>query len=210
MINLKCNLRTAEAADIKSIVSVHIISFPGFFLTFLGPQFLKELYLGIMNDNYGILLVAEKEGDTVGFVAGSVAPNGFYRRLLQKRWWRFALPVISAALKKPSVIQRFLRVAKNVFFTNGQSHESSALLMSIAVLPKIQRSGAGGLLVKAFCTACEKQGVSIVSLTTDKFENDSVNLFYRTHGFSMAKEITTDENRVMNKYVVILGSVQNL
>jgi hypothetical protein len=53
------------------MVEVHLQSFPHFFLTFLGSAFLAQLYSGIIADPSGIALVAEKDGQIVGFVAGT-------------------------------------------------------------------------------------------------------------------------------------------
>ncbi|WP_305016831.1 hypothetical protein [Mycobacterium tuberculosis] len=42
-------IRPAQASDIAQIVQVHLQAFPGFFLTLMGPRFLRLLYSGFLN-----------------------------------------------------------------------------------------------------------------------------------------------------------------
>jgi hypothetical protein len=77
----------ATSTDISKIVTLHLHSFPDFFLTFLGPAFLRELYTATLEDDSGIGFVALNGEDILGFVTGTAEPSGFYRRLLRQRWW---------------------------------------------------------------------------------------------------------------------------
>jgi hypothetical protein len=69
--------------DVYGVTRVHLASFQGFFLTFLGSRFLSELYAGIVTDPAGIAFVYRKENHILGFIAGMAQPSGFYRRLLR-------------------------------------------------------------------------------------------------------------------------------
>lgn len=70
--NRKANalLRPMQPEDLPSIVQIHLSSFPDFFLTFLGPGFLKLLYRNIALGPEGTLFVAEIGDVIAGFVAG--------------------------------------------------------------------------------------------------------------------------------------------
>jgi len=46
-----------QLTDIDSVVKIHLSSFEGFFLSFLGEAFLKELYAGILAEPSGICFV---------------------------------------------------------------------------------------------------------------------------------------------------------
>ena len=185
-----------------SVVDVHLRSFQGFFLTFLGNNFLSELYHGIVNDPSGIAFVATDDERVVGFVAGTNHPAGFYSRLLGKRWWRFGLASLPAIFKKPSVVLRLFRalsMPKQFTAENG-----CGTLMSIAVLPGNQNRGVGRALVKVFLEEAAIRGLRQVNLTTDKLNNDSVNAFYLREGFSRSRSFVTPERREMNEYVMNL------
>lgn len=61
--------KATDFHGVEQIVAIHLSSFPGFFLTFLGKGFLKYLYKGfILHPDSGIL-VAKEESHVVGFLA---------------------------------------------------------------------------------------------------------------------------------------------
>ena len=195
-------IRSASPKDVSAIVGVHLRSFEGFFLTFLGPAFLHQLYSAILADPSGIAFVLEDEQGICGFVAGTGQPSGFYRRLLRQRWWRFALASVAPVFKRPSVIPRLLRA----FSMPRQvaQEEGRGTLMSIAVLPEAQGKGVGKALVHAFLKEAARRGLRQVDLTTDRDNNEATNHFYQSLGFIFERTFTTPEGRAMNEYVISL------
>jgi ribosomal protein S18 acetylase RimI-like enzyme len=186
-------------ADIGAVTTVHLAAFPGFFLSCLGPRFLRELYRAIVADKEGIAFVAVDDDHLIGFVAGT-ADGGFYRRAARRRWFRFAAASAGALLRKPSIARRLFRALYAPPATSSQG----ALLMSLAVDPDAQRSGAGTLLTRAFVAGAQRCGATAVILTTDKTANDSVNAFYRAQGFTLAAAFLTPEGRPMNEYILYI------
>jgi len=186
--------------DLPQVVEAHLESFPGFFLTFLGRDFLALLYDSIRTDAQGVVLVAAT-GETVdGFVAGVTEQNGFYRRLISKRKWAFALASIKGFLKRPAIAPRLLRALKRPEESNTTS--AAACLMSIGVRPAAQGRGVGKLLVEAFCSEMAKRRVSSVCLTTDRDDNDETNRFYRKLRFRLTRTVITPEGRALNEYLI--------
>jgi len=147
-------------------------------------------------------LVFEREATVCGFVAGTDYPQGFYKRLLRQRWWRFAFASVIPVLKNPKVLPRLIRA-----FSRGQQddvRENCATLMSIAVNPSAQGQGVGKLLTEAFLGEVKKRGVDQVNLTTDKLGNEVVNAFYLNFGFRLCSSFITAEGREMNEYIIDL------
>lgn len=196
-------IRKIHSNDIGRVVGVHLLSFPGFFLSFLGPRFLSLFYSGICSAPEGIAYVyLNDDGIPSGFVAGTSNPGGFYSRLLKRDWFKFALASIIPVLKKPSVIGR---VARAVSYPAGNPIGNDvAGLFSIGVLPELQGTGAGKKLVQAFLYEAAKRGCKRVFLTTDRDNNDSVNAFYEKLGFSVERQYVTPEGRRMNEYWITL------
>lgn len=195
-------VREARTEDVDAVVGIHLLSFPGFFLTFLGADFLCLLYLEILKDKEGILLVADQAGAPGGFVAGVTRQSGFYGRLLRKRKWRFAAAAAGALLRRPSIAARLLRALKRPKEASEASAE--ACLMSIAVAPQAAGRGLGAALVRAFCDELRLRSVSRFCLTTDRDRNDEANGFYAKLGFVLSRTFTTPEGRRMNEYVMSL------
>lgn len=196
------SIRQMTSTDVSAAVQVHLHSFPGFFLTFLGPAFLRELYVATLMDPSGISFVAADGTDIHGFVTGTTQPVGFYRRLLRCRWWRFTLAAVLPVLKRPSIIPRLLRAFSMP--EQATQQEGRGTLMSIAVLPEAQGRGIGQALVWAFLEATAQRGLRQVDLTTDRDGNEATNRFYQSLGFVCERTFVTPEGRAMNEYVVSL------
>lgn len=195
------NVRPMERIDVPAVVSLHMQTFPGFFLTFLGPRFLALLYLSILEEPDGVAFVAvEGDGGPVGFVAGVTQQARFYSRLARRHLWSFGLAAAGAVMKKPSIVPRLARGLRR----SGETVESSAAacLMSIGVSPKAQGTGAGRRLVNAFADELRLRSIDRFCLTTDRDGNEPVNAFYRSLGFSVARTFTTPEGRIMNEYLM--------
>jgi GNAT superfamily N-acetyltransferase len=154
--------------DISNVVDIHLEAFQIFFLSFLGPRFLRELYYGILQDPSGIAFVYEETGTVVGFVAGTDHPSGFYRRLLKQRWWRFGLASITPALRQPAIIPRLFRAFKKP--EEAGSETGCGTLMSIATSPRVQGQGVGQELVIAFLAEASRRG--LISVNDHGSENN--------------------------------------
>jgi ribosomal protein S18 acetylase RimI-like enzyme len=196
-------IRQMSAVDVEAVATVHVAAFPNFFLSFLGRRFLRELYRAILDDEEGIAFVAADGDRVVGFVAGS-GSAGFYRRAARRRWLRFGWSSIGALLRRPAIAPRLLRA----LFAPPKTASSGALLMSLAVDPRMQRSGAGRLLTSAFVERARERGAAAVVLTTDQSGNEAVNAFYRSQGFAVGSQFVTPEGRAMNEYILYIGDDQ--
>ncbi|HXH37639.1 MAG TPA: GNAT family N-acetyltransferase [Thermoanaerobaculia bacterium] len=190
-------VRPMTVDDVIPVAAIHLNAFPGFFLSFLGRHFLRELYRAIVSDDEGIAFVATSSGQVIGFVAGSASSSGFYRRAAKRRWWRFALASSGAVLRRPLVVRRLLRA----LYAPPKTSSEGALLMSLAVDPRLQGTGAGKALVAAFVDAAARRSSKAIVLTTDRIDNDAVNAFYRGLGFVVARDYVTPEGRPMNEYI---------
>ncbi|HYE30663.1 MAG TPA: GNAT family N-acetyltransferase [Methylomirabilota bacterium] len=185
--------------DVPRVVTAHIDAFPGFFLTTLGPGFLRAFYRAFTDEPTAISLKASSpEHPLLGFVVGTVEPDGFFKRLLKRRWWEFGTHAAMASLKNPAYTSRLLRA---VAYRGGPDRpEGFALLSSIAVLPAAQGKGVGKALVSEWKRLAVENGSPGYYLTTDAVGNDPVNHFYQSLGLKLTSSYTTKEGRVMNLY----------
>lgn len=195
-------IRPLAAKDLKAVVRVHLESFPDFFLSFLGGRFLREFYAAFLDDPTGMAFVAESApaGEILGVVAGPCNPQGFFRRLLVRRWWAFCLASAGAVARKPTIVPRLFRA----LFYRGATPEGQvrSLLSSIAVAPTAQGTGIGRALVARWVEEAQARGSSGCVLTTDAANNEAVNGFYARLGWKLESCYTTPEGRAMNRYVM--------
>ena len=196
------HLRKMQLSDVDQVVKVHLSSFQGFFLTFLGPRFLSLLYRYFVSSAHGVGYVSVDHGhELVGFVCGSTQPSGFFRTFFKNQWWRIILAALWPLIRHPSIGPRLLRAV--LYPPQTSTAQGTATLMSIAVLPGRQNKGIGKMLVQEFLGEMQRRGAQRVNLTTDKENNDSVNAFPHCLGFQLVRSFATPEGRWMNEYVVL-------
>lgn len=191
-----------QSGHIGQVVDVHILAFPDFFLTFLGPRFLAEFYKSFTYNPDGIGFVAEDTatGKVLGVVVGPLIPGGYFKKLLIRRWWAFCVASIFAVVKKPSVAGRLFRA---MFYRgDAPAGPDRSLLSSIAVDPRIQKQGLGKALVQAWVDEVRRRGGTSCYLTTDAENNDAVNHFYQSLGWKLEASWSTPQGRPMNRYVL--------
>lgn len=190
-------IRAMAYCDVNRVVDVHLSAFPGFFLSFLGRRFLRLFYSEALALGE-IALVGDTGDDVIGFVMGSAAPRCFFRNLLRRRAFRFAVAAAPALTRQPRSALRLLRALQKP--RDACRPQGTATLMSLGVVRGSQGTGAGTLLVRAFLSEAARRGAHIVDLTTDKLANDRTNVFYRNLGFVVVREIVTPEHRILNEY----------
>lgn len=195
-------VRPMHFDDVISVVTVHLAAFQGFFLTFLGRSFLTELYKAIIADSSGIAIVYERDGQIIGFVAGTTQASGFYRRILRQRWWRFGIASVVPMVRRPQIAFHLLRAFRLPQQTSTMADLGT--LMSIAVSPVHQTHGAGKALVAQFLHEARSRGLKHVNLFTDRVNNEAANRFYQGLGFVCIRDYVTPEGRAMNEYLIDL------
>lgn len=198
---MNCQITLLQKEHLEQVIDIHMKAFPEFFLTFLGPKFLNEFYQSFVYDDKGIGFVAKESntGTLLGVIVGPLVPDGYFKRLLKKRWWAFCLVSAKVVLKKPSVCKRLFRAV----FYRGESPPGPqrALLSSIAVSPDCQKYGVGRALVNRWVQEVARRGGRGCFLTTDADQNESVNAFYQQLGWQIESSYFTPEGRRMNRYI---------
>lgn len=189
-------VRPLRLHEISRAVAIHKAAFPEFFLTFLGPDFLKLLYKFYITGTDEVAFAALYHEQIIGTLLGTTQPQKFYRRLATKYAWRFALAAFKPFFKKPAILPRLIRA----LIYRGDSPDfdnDGALLSSICVDVPFQQRGIGRYLVKAFEREIFQQGVRFAYLITDRDHNERTRLFYEKLGWAAADKFTTREGRAM-------------
>lgn len=190
------------ASDLGSVVAIHKEAFEGFFLTRMGPRFLRAYYQAVLDFEASISLVAhDTESDrALGFVVGFRDPQGFYALFGQRRK-RMLLAILLAVLRDPGLVPQILRNMRRVD-AQAQQPVDAVELSSIAV--GAPGRGVGGALLEAFADKARSEGAHRLILTTDAEGNDPVRWFYETRGFTLHGYEDRGERR-MCRYARSLG-----
>jgi ribosomal protein S18 acetylase RimI-like enzyme len=183
-------IRPMTHADLHDVVSLHCRAFPNFFLSFLGPVFLRIYYRFVVDE--GIALVAvEVDGTIAGFAAGALDSRSFYRALLRRRALSIGIALLPAMVRRPSTLASVLRRARQKSAVEART-PAGAELMSLAVDSVYRQRGTGRALIDALAARAGN-----LWLTTDAVDNDAVIRFYGNLGFARTRAYTTAEGRAM-------------
>ncbi len=188
------------AKDIDHIVKIHQRAFKGFFLEQMGPIFLKNYYKYIYKYHGSIALVAQDDKKNIlGFCVGFKNPSNFYKFFYSNKI-QLIPSIFIGFLRRPKILISILR---NIFRVNSEanieSNENQFELSSIGVDPNSK--GIGGILLKEFIEIVRSKGSSEIVLTTNKFGNNKVHNFYKSHGFVEKEDIIRGE-RILKKFTL--------
>jgi glycosyltransferase involved in cell wall biosynthesis/ribosomal protein S18 acetylase RimI-like enzyme len=194
-------IRSATTRDLHDIVTIHRKAFDQFFLTRLGPGFLRMYYELVLGYRAGIVLVSEKHGILNGFVCGFVDPAEFYRLMWRHRR-ALAAPAMRAVLRRPWLAVNVMHAVRRLQTSAEQWPPKSCELSSIAVAPEEAGNGLGKTLLRAFLDHSWSKRAQSVYLTTDAEANERANALYREMGFRQSRRFLQRKGRWMNEYVV--------
>ena len=192
------NIGATEKATINDIVSIHLNTFTGFFLTFMGRGFLNLMYRSYAEYTDSGILVAFEQDKLVGFLAYSGYLSGLYKYMIKKRLILFAWYSLGAFFRKPTVfihlVSAFLKPRE------AEREEKYMELASIGVDPNVKSKGVGSQLIDALKAQVDFNEYAYITLETDAVKNAGAINFYQKNGFTIEREFETNEGRKMFEY----------
>lgn len=197
MIQIR-KIKKTEKNIINIVVSIHIETFKGFFLTFMGTGFLKLMYRSYTEYKDSGILVAFEGEKPVGFLAYSGDFSGLYKYMIKKRIILFAWYSFGAFLRKPKV---FIRLVSAFLKPKEVKREEKYVeLASIGIEPDMKSKGVGSKLIDVLKAQTDFTEYAYITLETDAENNESANYFYRKNGFVLKRKFETNQGRKMFEY----------
>lgn len=187
-----------EKKLINDIVTIHISTFAGFFLTFMGRGFLKQMYGAYCDHNESGLLVALDGGKAIGFLAYSKNLSDLYKFMIKKRLIQFGWYSVRAFFRRPTaflhIVHAFLKPGK------AKRREKYVELSSIGVDPESKLKGVGSRLIDELKSKVDFKKFVYITLETDAVNNEGAIHFYEKNGFVQERMFKTEEGRKMFEY----------
>ena len=191
-------VKSEEKKLIDEIVTIHLNTFTGFFLTFMGRGFLRQMYQSYCDHDESGLLVAEEDGNALGFLAFSSNFSGLYKFMIKTRLIQFGWYSIGAFFRRPSAFMHII----SAFLKPGEAkrEEKYVELSSIGVDPDVKSMGIGSKLIEALKYNVDFNKYAYINLETDAVDNEGAIHFYEKNGFVRERMFETDEGRKMYEY----------
>jgi ribosomal protein S18 acetylase RimI-like enzyme len=183
---------------LQQVVALHEECFPEYYLTNLGPSFLRAVYSWYVQGSEAIAHVAIDRGESVaGFVAGTVDDSNYRRSLFRRAWWPMALALVQRFISNPVLTLRLMDERKELVrqalstILTGRSREAgqtdvdsdkelhTASLVSIGVKPAARRSGLGAALSELFVREAWDRGCERIILSV-RDDNTEARRFYES------------------------------
>lgn len=191
-------VKSDEKKIIDEIVTIHLNTFTGFFLTFMGRGFLRQMYQSYCDHEESGLLVAEGDGKTVGFLAYSSDFSGLYKFMIKTRLVQLGWYSMGAFFRRPSaflhIIKAFLKPSE------VKRKEKYVELSSIGVDPNVKSKCVGSKLIEKLKKLVDFEEYAYITLETDAVNNEGAIHFYEKNGFIRERMFVTDEGRKMYEY----------
>lgn len=183
--------------EFENIAKIHLDTFKNFFLSSLGENFLIHFYSSINKIENSICLGLYFNNKLVGFAIGVNHMKSFYPNLFRKNFFQFFRILIKKIIKNPKIFFLFyFKIFSRYISLRTIPDKGYYDLLSICVCHEHQKLGQGNFLLSSFEKKVSEKS-SNISLTTDKFDNESVINFYKKNGYDIVGNI------VQNKRVLL-------
>lgn len=197
MIQIR-EVKSEEKKIINNIVTIHLNTFKGFFLTFMGRGFLNQMYRSYCDHSESGLLVALEDGKEIAFLAYSTNFNGLYKFMIKTRLIQFGWYSAGAFSRKPSsfmhIIKAFLKPSE------AKREEKYVELSSIGVDPVAKNKGVGSFMIDELKKRVDFQKFAYIKLETDAVDNEYAIHFYEKNGFVRERMYEEYNGRKMYEY----------
>lgn len=187
-----------EKRVIDEVVQIHLDTFHGFFLTFMGKGFLRQMYSSYCKHSESGMLVAFEDNKPIGFLAYSSNLSGLYKYMIRKKLFPFAWYSLCAFIRKPKVFFRLIRAFLKPNET--KRNEKYVELASIGVKPDSKSNGVGSKLINALKNKVDFSEYKYITLETDAVDNEAAIHFYEKNRFVRIRQFETTEGRKMFEY----------
>jgi colanic acid biosynthesis glycosyl transferase WcaI len=189
-------VRRAEPIDAAALAVLHTAAFPDYFLTQLGPSFLRRYYAAFLSEPHTVV-IGSLDGRLAGFVAGTTDLARFRRGLYRPNLLHFPLIVagrfVTNRVVRHHVFSRLHHVRLAICSLSGRNgpHDQArsangelvSSLFSICVEPWAQGTGVAEAVMTAYLDLERERGARMVRLSVFD-DNARAIRFYERSGWS--------------------------
>ncbi|MEW5946796.1 MAG: GNAT family N-acetyltransferase [bacterium] len=200
-------IETAKKEHADAAARLHLEAFPESFLSSLGTEFLRLVYLEFAGDAGTAAAACVVDGAVAGFAACTRDTGRFWKRVFARRAaevWKILLKRLAAS---PGifrgVIRRAPEVARYFIFSAfpgaGRRDDGAFVVLTVGVSPSRRREGIGRALVERLASDARAMGGEALKAYVDG-ENAAGRSFFEACGFAETAAVKRPAGRVMVMY----------
>jgi ribosomal protein S18 acetylase RimI-like enzyme len=156
---MSIRIREMTAEDVPTLVRLHAEVFPGYNSTALGRGYLRALYRTLATHPSCLSVVAEEDGDVLGWIGG-IKNYGAYNRALVRACLPAAPAIFLAALfRRPRLLLVGLTFVRRVTGWTLRRKRAAAQATAPTSSPPPPRGRTAHLLVIGVAVGCQRTGV---------------------------------------------------
>ena len=194
-------IRVVEMDDLERTAGIHAAVLPDGFFVALGPRFLRSYHRTFLTSPAGVGILAERAGDTVGFLFGAIDEEAHYHHVARRDRLRLGASGVLALGTRPLVAWQFAstrahryarglrRLARRTVGRQPEAPRRTAcgVLSHMAVEPSSRGAGVGSAMLRAFEEIGRANGTSTIRLSTAA-GNEPAQRFYEQAGWQPSGE----------------------
>lgn len=189
-----------EESHARQVAHLHVHGIPSSFISFLGVDFVTELYRAIAISDYGFGIVAQDRCDILGFVAFTSDLSMLYVSVLRTG----GLPLVGQLVANLTSLRVLKGIFENMLYpvrTRLRELPETELL-SIVTAPDMRQKGLGTQLVKRGLQRCSDKNIDRIKVLVGA--DNPANALYRKCGFQLTDKVTS-HGKNSNIYVTEIG-----
>ena len=198
-VELHVVIRVIEVADVAATARMHRAALAGGFFVGLGDRFMRGYHRTFVTSPAGIGLVAERNGQIIGFVTGTVDEATHYRHVVRRDRWALGARGAMALAARPAEFVRFVRtrafryargivrLSRGPLPAAGGGRKKRGVLSHLVVAEAERGCGVGAVLLCAFEDTARAQGARDLRLVASG-DNHRAHAFYERSGWVRGDE----------------------
>jgi hypothetical protein len=176
-------IRPMTRRDIIRIAHLHYLAMGNSLWAKLGERFLREIYRGLLSNQYFLGFVYVESGQIEGFIAGSTDTSAMMRGVFITRAPRLTIAAL-LGLRDPTVAKQLLQTLR-YFSQSSQELENNVSAESLfcSFTPKLRGKRISGHINKVLFDTLYAKGHQQVKITTET-DNNGANRQLQRWGFT--------------------------